>query len=191
MSEKHISECVLLEARNIGRKTVDVVWLLREVSLKVKNADRWAITGPTGSGKTLFLRALCLLDDIDEGEILWNGHSIEKQDVPLFRRNVIYLHQRPVLFEGSVEDNLRLPFPLLVTDQSERNREFDQTWIPSSLQKKCLCRFDIELKEDSNRLVRYMKDRDEDFHECHQQLLLISDLSKPARPLDNFIVITT
>ena len=129
MIENLNPESVLLEARNIGRKTLEEVWLLKEVSLKVINADRWAITGPTGSGKTLFLRALCLLDDIDEGEILWNGHSIENQDVPLFRRNVIYLHQRPVLFEGSVEDNLRLPFSLLVTDQFERNREFDRTWI--------------------------------------------------------------
>lgn len=129
MSDNKNSDRVLLEARNIGRKTVEDDWLLREVSLEVQYADRWAITGPTGSGKTLFLRALCLLDDIDEGEILWNGHTIEKHDVPLFRRNVIYLHQRPVLFEGSVEDNLRLPFSLRVADHSERNREFDRTWI--------------------------------------------------------------
>jgi putative ABC transport system ATP-binding protein len=129
MSENQNSDCVLLEARNIGRKTLDDVWLLREVSLKVQNADRWAITGPTGSGKTVFLRALCLLDEIDEGEILWNGHLIDNQDVPLFRRQVIYLHQRPVLFEGTVEDNLRLPFSLLATDHPEKNREFDRTWI--------------------------------------------------------------
>ncbi len=133
MSKNHHSDSVLLEARNIGRKTVEGIWLLREVSLKVQNADRWAITGPTGSGKTLFLRALSLLDDIDEGEILWNGHSVEKLDVPFYRRNVIYLHQRPVLFEGSVEDNLRLPFSLLVTDQSEKKREFDRTWIVKML----------------------------------------------------------
>jgi putative ABC transport system ATP-binding protein len=129
MSENHNSDCILLEARNIGRKTVEGVWLLRDVSLNVKNSDRWAITGPTGSGKTLFLRALCLMDEIDEGEILWKGHSIENQDIPLFRRQVIYLHQRPVLFEGSVEDNLRLPFSLLVTQESEKSREFDQAWI--------------------------------------------------------------
>ncbi len=56
----------------------------------------------------MLLRALALLDPVDEGEVLWRGAPIADADVPRYRRSALYLHQRPALFEGTVEDNLRL-----------------------------------------------------------------------------------
>lgn len=47
--------------------------LLNGVSVVLDPGERLAIVGPTGSGKTLFLRALALLDPIDAGEVLWRG----------------------------------------------------------------------------------------------------------------------
>jgi len=84
--------------------------LLDDVSLQLTAGDRRVVTGPTGSGKTLLLRALALLDAVDEGEVLWHGKPVADADVPRFRREVIYLQQQPALIEGTVEDNLRLPF---------------------------------------------------------------------------------
>jgi putative ABC transport system ATP-binding protein len=54
---------------------------------------------------------------------------IAPADVPDFRRQAIYLHQRPALFEGTVEDNLRQPFGLRV----HRGRRFDREWITGRL----------------------------------------------------------
>ena len=42
--------------------------------------------------------------------------------MPEYRRRVAYLHQRPVLFDGSVEDNLRRVFRL----RAHRSRRFDR-----------------------------------------------------------------
>ena len=98
----------LLQADNISRQAGNGSWLLKDVSLDIATGDQWGIAGATGSGKTLLLRALSLLDPIDEGCILWKGKEISNPDVPTFRRRVIYLHQRPVLFEGTVQTNLRL-----------------------------------------------------------------------------------
>src|SRR5262249_27921973 len=39
-----------------------------------------------------------------------------------YRKDVIYLHQRPALFEGSVEENLRHPFAL----KAHREKNFDR-----------------------------------------------------------------
>jgi len=104
-----MTDTPLLEARNVSRISSDGSRLLDRTSLIVHPGDRWGITGPTGAGKSLLLRAISLLDSIDGGQILWQGHAIANADVPAFRRKVVYLHQRPVLLEGSVEDNLKWP----------------------------------------------------------------------------------
>ena len=50
------------------------------------------------------------------------ARPISGEGVPLYRKQVIYLHQRPALFDGTVEDNLRLPFGL----KAHRDRQFDR-----------------------------------------------------------------
>ena len=101
----------LLEARGIGRRqTSNGPWLLDEVWLAVMPEDRIAVLGPSGAGKTLFLRALALLDPIDAGEVHWRGQVIAPHDIPGYRRQVIYLRQRPAILEGTVEQNLERPF---------------------------------------------------------------------------------
>jgi putative ABC transport system ATP-binding protein len=82
--------------------------------MAISPGDRLAVVGPSGAGKTLLLRALAVLDPLDEGVIHWNGRGVSGDDVPAYRKAVIYLHQRPSLFEGSVEANLRYPFSLRV-----------------------------------------------------------------------------
>ena len=102
---------MVIEARNLGRRSVaDGQWLLREVNLSVNVGDRVAIFGPSGCGKTVLLRSLAMLDPLDIGEIRWHGAGVEPQAMPHFRSQVVYLHQRPALLEGTVEDNLRQPF---------------------------------------------------------------------------------
>lgn len=99
-------EC-LLEARSIGRQTSAGEWLIRQLSLQVFPGDRIAIVGPTGSGKSVFLRSLALLDEIQEGEILFHNEHVNEKETPAYRSQVVYLQQRPVLVEGTVETNLK------------------------------------------------------------------------------------
>jgi putative ABC transport system ATP-binding protein len=100
----------MLEAVELTRRTTAGVFLLNGISLSIKSGERWAVVGPTGSGKTLLLRALAILDAVDSGEVRWQGQTVPDAEVPAYRRKVVYLHQRPALVEGTVEDNLRLPW---------------------------------------------------------------------------------
>ena len=61
----------MMEAVELTRRTAAGVFLLDSVCLSIKPGDRLAVLGPTGSGKTLLLRALALLDAVDSGEIRW------------------------------------------------------------------------------------------------------------------------
>lgn len=98
-------EC-LLEARQIGRRTSAGQWLIQNIALSVYPGDRISIIGPTGSGKTVFLRSLAMLDEIQEGELIYQGTPLIDRHLPEFRSQVVYLQQRPVLLEGTVEENL-------------------------------------------------------------------------------------
>ena len=86
--------------------------LLQPTNFTLNRGDRVSITGASGSGKSVFLRALALLDAPSAGQILWNGQAIADAQIPHYRSHISYLSQRPALIEGTVEDNLRFPFSL-------------------------------------------------------------------------------
>lgn len=127
-----MSDRVLLEARNLGRRHPDGQrWLLQDVSVEIAGGTRCAVAGPSGSGKTLLLRALAALDPLDSGQICWNGRALRRDALPAFRSTVIYLHQRPALLEENVEAALRRPFMLRV----HLRRQFDRPRIVERLEQ--------------------------------------------------------
>jgi putative ABC transport system ATP-binding protein len=112
----------VLKACGLGRrKDSGDDWLLRGICIAICPGDRLAVIGPSGAGKTLLLRALAVLDPLDEGSIEWRGRSLGGEAIPAYRKEVVYLHQRPALFEGTVLDNLAQPFAL----KSHRQKQFD------------------------------------------------------------------
>lgn len=121
----------VLQACGLGRrKPGSDQWLIRGICMAILPGDRIALGGPSGSGKTVLLRALSLLDPIDEGSIEWKGEPIRGDALPAYRKEVLYVHQRPALLEGNVEENLRRPFSLKV----HRGREFDRERIVALLE---------------------------------------------------------
>ena len=90
-----------------GAKTV-----LDEVSLDFPPRAVTSLLGPTGSGKTTFLRSLNRMNDKvsgyrHSGDVLLGGHSIFKShDLMGFRRRVGMLFQRPNPFPMSIIDNV-------------------------------------------------------------------------------------
>ena len=114
----------LLEARSLSRRAGER-WLLREQSLTIDGGERIALAGPSGAGKTVLLRALALLDPLDDGEIRLHGRPVEPARAPSYRRRVAYLHQAPALADATVEANLELPFSLAL----HRRRRFDRAAV--------------------------------------------------------------
>ena len=66
------------------------------------------IVGSSGSGKTTLLRMLNCLTVPDAGAIFYEGEDVSKMDTIKLRRNVVMLGQTPVIYSGSIEDNLQI-----------------------------------------------------------------------------------
>ncbi|MEW5920499.1 MAG: ATP-binding cassette domain-containing protein [Bacillota bacterium] len=64
------------------------------------------IVGESGSGKTTLLKLLNNLLTCDQGEIFYKGKDIARLDPVRLRREVVMLPQTPLIFPGTVKDNL-------------------------------------------------------------------------------------
>ena len=98
-----------LEAQNLGVAFGDD-WVFRNLSFRLGDGNRVALTGPSGSGKSLLLRCLAMLHRFDEGVIKLDDKGIDGARVPQFRSEVMYVPQRSADVDGSVEDYLEIPF---------------------------------------------------------------------------------
>lgn len=67
-----------------------------------------ALIGPNGSGKSTLLNILAFLYPPSQGELLYFDTTVTEKQLPGLRRRIAYLPQKPYLFRGSVEDNLKL-----------------------------------------------------------------------------------
>jgi putative ABC transport system ATP-binding protein len=116
------ASCVLLETKAVTRRDErSQATLLNPTDLTLRAGDSVSLSGSSGSGKSVLLRTLALLDAPDSGEILWKGLPVSSAKVPQYRSRVCYLAQRPALIDGTVEDNLRFPYSL----KTWRSRTFD------------------------------------------------------------------
>ncbi len=81
-------------------------YALKNVNLKIKNGEHLAVVGRNGSGKTTFIKLMCRLYDVTDGEILINGTNIKEYT----KNSIINLYsvvfQDFKIFSVSLKDNV-------------------------------------------------------------------------------------
>lgn len=121
----------LIETKDINKSYhlgETVVHALTKVNLTIHQGEFVAICGPSGSGKTTLLNLIGVIDDADEGEILFKGKDVsklsDKQKTELRNKSIGFVFQRfnliPVL---TALENVMLP--LQIQSVSSRNAKED------------------------------------------------------------------
>ncbi|ADL50738.1 ABC transporter ATP-binding protein [Clostridium cellulovorans] len=80
---------------------------IKDLSFSIKSGQSLAIIGPTGSGKSTIAWLLLRFYDVNSGKILVNGHDITELDIDSVRSNIAIVPQKPMLFSGSIAENIR------------------------------------------------------------------------------------
>ncbi len=85
--------------------------LFRGLDLEIEPGRTIAITGPNGCGKTSLLYLILGLYRPREGEVLVDGRPLAELDLVEYRRRLGVIAQDPVLFAGTILDNLTYGCP--------------------------------------------------------------------------------
>ena len=81
--------------------------VIHNFSANIKKGQRTAIVGPTGAGKTTIVKLLMRYYDIDEGQILLDGHSTKDFARDGLRGAFAMVLQDTWLFNGTIMENIR------------------------------------------------------------------------------------
>ena len=102
----------ILEIKNVF-KSFDGKEVHRGVTFSLKEGETLGLLGPSGTGKSVLLRSLIGLENIDEGEIIYRGSRIDQLSEKQFckvRTKLSYSFQNGALFDSiSVFENVAYP----------------------------------------------------------------------------------
>ena len=85
--------------------------VLKNINLTVPAGTFVGVVGQSGSGKSTLMKLLPRLYSPEEGRILIDGYDIDKVELYSLRRQIGIVPQEPLLFSGSVSDNIALTDP--------------------------------------------------------------------------------
>ena len=110
-----MTDTVLIETKNLT-KSFGHVHVLKGVDVQVHQGEALAIIGPSGGGKSTFLRCLNLLEEPDGGDVIFEGQKINQKgtDVDQYRQKMGMVFQHFNVFPHmTVQQNITLAPVLL------------------------------------------------------------------------------
>ena len=97
---------------NVGLTYPDTgISALKNIKLHIKAGEKIAIIGKTGSGKSSFAELLLRMNDVSEGEILFDGVPVKDLNLGRLREQIGYVPQDVFLFSDSLKQNITFGKP--------------------------------------------------------------------------------
>ncbi len=119
---------MLYSLRNLERKHGERT-VLRIDELDIEPHLIYTLIGPNGAGKTSLLKILAFLDAPSSGSLSFFDQRVLFDEKYLYglRRQVVLLDQDPIMFTGSVWDNVEFGLQVRKVPMSERRQRIERT----------------------------------------------------------------
>ena len=122
--ELDLSDKFEIEFKNVSFKYPNTEsYALQNINLKINNGEHLAVVGRNGSGKTTFIKLMCRLYDVTDGEILINGINIKEYS----KESIIKLYS--VVFQ-----DFKI-FSTTLAQNISTNEEYDKEKLYDALDK--------------------------------------------------------
>ncbi len=125
----------MIEAKNIS-KLFGKNYVLKDVSVRFEKGKTNLIIGQSGSGKTVLMKCLIGLYEVDEGHILFDGRDFSEmkfEERKNIRKELGMLFQGGALFDSmTVEKNIMFPLTMYTDQSLEEKKErvnFCLDWV--------------------------------------------------------------
>jgi ABC-type multidrug transport system fused ATPase/permease subunit len=92
---------------HVGFQYPDGTDVLHDITFTAKPGEMVALVGLTGAGKTTLVSLIPRFYDASSGEVLVDGVDVRRYRVRPLREKIAIVLQDPVLFAGTIADNLR------------------------------------------------------------------------------------
>lgn len=116
-------------------------YVLRNVSIKIQSGEHLSIVGLNGAGKTTFIKLLCRMYDVTEGEILIDGVNIKEYSDEEYRKLFAVVFQDFKLFAFSLKENIVL------------GGEYDEDRFTESLKMSGLYEDAMKLEQGADTMI--------------------------------------
>jgi len=99
--------CTELKLENISiNSDLKSTPVLNDISIKFVPGEIVAVTGPSGSGKSMLLKTILGINSNFEGNIFFNQYNASDLSDTFFSNQVGYLAQEVTMFNGTIAENI-------------------------------------------------------------------------------------
>jgi ATP-binding cassette subfamily B protein len=91
--------------------------LYRSFSLRIAPGERVALVGPTGGGKSTFVKLIQRMYDLEAGAILIDGEDVADLTQASLRQAIALVPQDPALFHRTISENIAYGRPDATSDE--------------------------------------------------------------------------
>lgn len=84
---------------------------LKNVTIEIKKSKTVALVGKSGAGKSTFVDLLPRFYDVSEGRLFIDDVNIQQLDIQELRSKIGFVTQETILFNDSIENNIRYGLP--------------------------------------------------------------------------------
>lgn len=85
--------------------------VINGISITAEPSQTIALVGPSGGGKSTLMALAQRFYDLSSGQILIDGQDITDVTIHSLRTQIAYVSQQPIMFEGSIMENIRFGKP--------------------------------------------------------------------------------